>query len=232
MSWSLINSVGVESTGPVSSQGLTITGVTVGHLVIVSCNSWASAGAITGFTISDTHNTYTSTSAFSGTTGQDVKSTVQQFWSVVTTGGSLTVTVTPNATAYTTFAIAELSFTSGATITAESTSGSNGSSATASSGNLTFTSGDLIYGIADNGNQLTASNSGNFTIDQNINAGGDTESAATCYWLNSSGSPAAAAIAWGSSQQWNMMATAFKATPPAFLLERPFPGMPQALLTM
>jgi hypothetical protein len=220
MAWTHINGGGNYAAANVSSLAYaTAWTVTAGNLVVLSVDSWISAlGAVT-FSVSDTHNTYTAVTLNStdyGVTsgGNSGYSSVQFFWSVVTTGGTLTVTVTPSASSQVTFAVDEYSFTPGATVTVESHNAAATATGTGqpSSGNLTFTSGDLFVAAVDNPNAETVAHGTNFTLGYSTTAGGTGAPFSAEYWTNASGSPLAGTFTFGTADQYNCAAAAFKAT--------------------
>jgi hypothetical protein len=196
--------------------------VTVGHLIIVFLDiapQVKNASAPTA-TVSDGSNTYTqavlaTTKTSSG--GSPWSWEVVYCWySVATTGGTLTVTCTPSlSTAYLTMSIAEYSAGSGVTISQDgSTSntnylGTNSSSCTA--GAFTPTAGDLIVMGAD-----IDSSSNTYTAGSGFTLGYQATSSAGEPWCDeydtsASGSAINPTITLGTADQWLAVAAAFKA---------------------
>ena len=167
MSWSLVQSQMAFATSAVSSQAVTFSGsVTVGNLVVVGITSYCSGGA-TSYSVSDTHNTYHQ-DATKSSTGTYTDSTVDIWHSVVGTGGTLTVTVTPGSAAYVTVVVAEYSFSGTASV--DATNSAVGNSNAPDSGSLTITATDLVVGMCDNQNNHAPTAGGSFTIEQNQNS--------------------------------------------------------------
>jgi hypothetical protein len=204
---------------PVSTLAVTFgSSVSVGNLIVVCVNSWATSTSSRTYTCSDGSNTYSSTTLSDSVIGSGHHTDVQIFYSVATTGGALTVTITPSAACYATMGIEEYS-NPGSTITleAQAQAAGGGSSATSiSSGNMTFTSGDLLIAVTDNGDVTTVTAGTNSALGYSTSAGGGTgEPMSTEYWLNGSGSPLAGTFTFSPAGRWNCSAAAFLATPPA-----------------
>jgi hypothetical protein len=123
-----------------------VTGVTVGDLIVVSV-----VGTTATSSISDTHNTYTLVTSVSFDTGARYATI---FYSVVTTGGALTIT----ASGYGSFPVigaAEYSFTPG-NISVANTNTSSGNSLGLSTGPVTYTASTaLIVGTFGQGTNAT-----------------------------------------------------------------------------
>lgn len=193
---------GAKASGASGTPTVTITGVTVGNLLV--CNVVNFNANITS--ISDGSNTWTAL-----TTG-----TFAAFWTPVTTGGSLSITA---ATAPDwAMSVAEFS-PGGGTISSAGTAGTASGSSNAPAGGSRTVSTVPCLGIGffktGSVNSNTWSTSGNWVFDSNsgVNfASGTNFGSAISYWLAATPSPLTAAISLASSASWNGATAAFIST--------------------
>jgi len=220
MSWARVQptsgGLGASSnTGTSLSQSFP-SAVAVGDLVVVTVVAWCNYAGGDTIAVSDGHNSYNSTTPKLYNYNSTKYYISQIFWSVVTTGGTLNITVsTTGSTAANTnisFGIAEYSFLSGAIVTAESSNASSGTASLVTSGNLAFTPGDLLVAVMSNSFNQTVTAGANFTLGYvQHNASGLPSGDE--YWLSATGSPLAATFTVTSSNSWACSAVAFLAQP-------------------
>ncbi len=143
MSWSFVQKASNGTgTGTVSSCAVSLSGVAVGDLLFVTFSSYDPSSYT--YSISDGHNTYTPGPTRNSGGGFAIYSA--SFWTVVTTGGSLTITV--SSTTATGFNVGVLEFATapGAAISLVTNNSNNSATGNPSSGALTFGSaaGNLL----------------------------------------------------------------------------------------
>ncbi len=118
MSWAFVQKGVAHGTGGVSSITLSLTGVAVGNLLVVGMS--ANDPSSLTFGLSDGVNTYTAGGSMLATgAGTNIRSRV--WWTKVTTGGSLTLTLTVSSPVVLELGAVEFSAAPGATFSVQTT---------------------------------------------------------------------------------------------------------------
>ena len=224
MSWTKAQATVGATTSAGNAASLPVTlgsSVTAGNLIVVYVTNTYVGSTPSSFTMTDnkTGNIYSLAATCNQVPYSGYITTSAIYYSVVTAGGSsFTVTATPAQTSAIGLAIEEWSFTTGATITAESTNNSSSLSGTSlTSGNLTLTGSDLIAAIASILNPSGTGAAITFTAGSGFSLGYSN------YWLstyaiatesqpNIATSPLAATLTQSRTNPWLVLGVAFKAT--------------------
>jgi hypothetical protein len=182
--------------------------VSIGDLVIVSASTYSNSPP----TITDSGgNTYTKVAyQYNG-------ASVAIYYSIVTTGGVLTVTASSGG--YMSLCVDNYRYSAGALVSVDGFSTATGDGVSASSGAVTPTGTDLIYGVVSNTGNLSSLNPGSGFTSRYSNTG------ASGYYVSILAedqfgvtSPTAATMTLSTSNPWACACVAFKAAiPPIFL---------------
>ena len=204
MSWARVQGTGAQvSSGSTTTLTATFaSAVTAGDLIVVG----VSGASGTTPTVQDNKNSTNYTKAIANATDSFI------FYYVAPVGGSgFAVTVNFGAASYSSISIDEFSFTSGATISVDSTGNSGGSAGTATlGGNLTVSGTDLIIASVQSTASATYTAGSGFTLGYTVNyASGTAFGIASEYLLNETSN---INPTLGITSSWNMTAAAFKAT--------------------
>ena len=204
MSWSHVQGTGAQaSSGGITSLSKAfVSSVTVGNLICVGCANFTGGTP----TIGDTHNTYTLVGPF--TSGSD---NLGAAYAPVTTGGSITVTATVSSS-YPAISIDE--FDPGGTPAFDNDAHSSGTSTSISSGSVTVTGTDLLFGVVNPAGESPTIGSG-FSAGYNNNGGigGQSEGLMAEYQLNiTSNTAITASIPTTTSDPWIDLGLSFTAT--------------------
>lgn len=194
---------GNKASSASGTPSVSLTGVTVGDLLIVGVSA-----AATVTSLSDGHNTYTSLGNASPSAH------VTLFYSVVTTGGSLTITAGASASNWA-MGVAEFSPGGGTIATTGSNPTATGTSTAPATGNITISTPALVVGGFIAIAASSWSTSGNFTYDSNSGsnyAGGISYGYGMGYWLAANASPQDPALTLSSSVGWGGVGAAFTTT--------------------
>jgi len=203
MAWTRVQSGSASHTGA-GNVALTLTGVTVGNLLILN---GANNGATTFSTVGDTVNTWTKITSKAGT-----GVTSEMWYAIVTTGGSLTITAQNGSFG----SISVIEFNSGGgVISLDGTAATNsGGSTSPTTGNSTIVTPDLfVGGFGLSGvNSATMSSSGSYTADTTsyvAYVSGTHLGSGISYNLNANASPGNAAATLSSSENWTGIGVGF-----------------------
>lgn len=144
-----VQSTGVQSSGAVASQGKAFaSNVTAGNAIVCQI-AWFknSAGAVAISTVADgIGNSLAAFPSAQRTSTADTHAACDIWYKVNIAGGASTITVTPNASSFTSFTITEASGL--ATSSAEDTrSSAEGSSAAPACGAFTTASAGITFGV-------------------------------------------------------------------------------------
>jgi hypothetical protein len=156
MAFAHIQGSGNATSTEVTTLSVTLTGVTAGHVLVVGVVGDIFTTGALAFTCSDASNTYTSAAVYSNSAIIGITLSFQIFYAVVTTGGSLTVTITANTAANIGMAVDEYSYPGNFTID----SSVNNLTATATTaftlGTITVSrASELIYAVFATGGSTT-----------------------------------------------------------------------------
>jgi hypothetical protein len=140
MTWARIQGAGAQNSTASASVAVSLSGVVAGHLVICCVNR---LGTTTQSSFSDSQsNTWT----LLVDEAQSTQNSLSVYYSVITTGGSLTITSTASASpAYQSITADEYSFTAG-TISASHAVNTGYTQTAFSTGSATFSSNVLVIG--------------------------------------------------------------------------------------
>ena len=210
MSWALVNTGGIGATGTGGnlsfSPGWTANVGDVIVVAVVSFDVYLTGG------VSDGVNTWHQAGKMSS-----VAAFTELWYTVVTAGGSLTITATGQA--FSAMSVAELS--SGGTNALDHTAVTNsGNSNALSTGNVAGTAGDLWvggFGVGSAGGG-TISASGAFTLGYvNQYVPSNHLGIALNYLLNGSSTPQNAAVSMVTGEPWAAIGAAFIASAPSVI---------------
>ena len=188
----------------------TLMGATAGNLVVVGLT--ALVGTTTTFSISDGTNTDTA-DANKFENGD----TILIFHSVITTGGNLTIVITPSVSCAMGMGVDEYNFPAGALIALDGVVGTGGGSGTSqTTGNLVplpRASYRVTSGVANNIGTSTAGSG--FKAGYNYSRATSSHSPILCEdILTNTTSPIAVTSTSSASASWSIVGVAFKATVP------------------
>lgn len=208
MSWAYIQGTGIQYTGTQSAGSKAFSSnITAGHLIVVGITCYNPGSSITVTdSLSNSYSLAVKEQPVTTTGGAQI------FYSVATTGGACTVTVTPAAgSTYLSFSIDEYSFT-GSGVSVDSTGTGTNTSTTPATGALSPTGTDLVVGTVYTGGANTSYTAGTgMTLTYTANYGSNKVGIASEYDLNVSGS-ITPAVTLGSSCIWYMASAAFLPT--------------------
>jgi hypothetical protein len=210
VSWSLVQSTGVQSSGgAVTNVAATFPGsVTAGNLVVALSSSYFPP---TG--CSDSVNSTAYTLGANSTSAQNDRGYI--YWYVPPVGGTgFKVTVTASSF-YAALCVAEFTFGAGAAYSVDGSSANQGNSATPSAGSIAPTSSDLIVGCMAWQVSTSRSIAGPFAEVYGANYTSNSIGGSAVYALNEA---SAEDPTWtlGASSAWGAAVLAFKATASGF----------------
>lgn len=210
MSFTRIQGTGAKSTTSTTSQSATLAGVTAGHALFVVADCYVNIGGAPTTTIADSQgNTWlTAVSNPAVYIGTAARTTV--FYSIVTTGGTVTVTVTSSVAGSVALSLEEWSFAGPLGVESTATGTSSGFSSAAVTGSLSLTGTDLVvagFDILTSG--LTYTPSSGFTAGYTTNAGNPSQPFATEYNAAQSATPVAPGFTLSSTTLWSGVSAAF-----------------------
>lgn len=206
MSWSLVQSASANPTGPVTSMTVAFTSsVTVGNLVVVKVASFYAATSVTD----SGSNTWTQGVGNSG-------SNASIWYSHVTTGGVLTITVASSNAGGFYPAVEIQEWAGGSSSTVDGSALATGSSATPSPGSITTTgASDLVVSVAAlSASYGTVSPAAGFTLTYTNAYVSGSEGAANEYAANVAAGTYTPAFTITTPVSWTAAALAFAMPPP------------------
>ena len=194
-----------------SSLSWTLNDVTVGDLVLVGVTAYSASGIT--LKCSDGTNTYVEDVHTSGN-----NSYVAIFRSVVTTGGNLTITITPNVACVLSMGVDEYAFPPGYLVALDGVTGTgSGTSGSLTTGNLSPTTTGLVYGIGsgqeNNLGTLTAGSG--FTSRYNYSPSSANQTPICCEDITANTTtPITVTETASPGSHWVIVGAAYKATIP------------------
>lgn len=193
---------GVKAAASSGTPSITITGVTAGHLLVCGISAQSSVSSV-----SDGSNTWNLLTS----------GVLASFYTVVTTGGSLTITSASNT--FWALGVAEFNPGGGAIAKAGGATPAlaSGNSQTPLSSNYTVTTPCLGVGFfrTSSANGNTWSTNGNWIEDPNSSTNylnTTNYGFGLSYWLSASSSPIASTISLASIAAWNAEVAGFTST--------------------
>ena len=206
MSWTRVQSAGNVDSSASGNITVSLTGVAVGDLLVCAITTYGPAIG----SIGDTVNTWHKLGSQIGSGAY-----TDLWYTVVTTGGSLTITGTTQA--YSAIAVVEFNSGGGTISTDGSVVSINGDTSSPASGNITITTPALVVGGFGtcSVNSNTWSSTGSYTYDSTSGANfvsGTHYGVAIGYNLAAASSPADPALSLSTLCQWAAVGAAFQAT--------------------
>ena len=221
MAWTRVQSAGNVDTSGSGNNPVSLTSVAVGDLLVAAITNYdAEIGSI-----GDTVNTWHKIASKENVANIFY---TDLWYTIVTTGGSLTITGTTQAFS----GLAVVEFNPNGTITVDGTAATaSGTSTSPASGNVTITTPDLAVGAfgLGNGAPYTWSNSGSFTVDSGSAASyvsGSHYGVAIGYNLDANASPTDPTLTLSNALAvWAAVGIGFLATPFVLTVTGPSSGI-------
>lgn len=210
MAWSHIQGTG-NAAAAASTVAASLSGVATGNLLVVIGTARLNAGSPATLTISDGSNSYSTAYSVTTTYSGSNRASVYIFTAPVTTGGSLTFTLTPSAAADISLSVDEYnSAIPGAVIAATGTGNSNSiPSTTASTGTISYSG----TGLAVVGCQYSATSLTTFTpsagYTNGYNQGGAVVTNFASQYNVSQASPTTPTITTSGGSNWLIAGAVF-----------------------
>src|SRR4051794_3568798 len=176
---------------------------TAGNLLVLSASEYAGATNNIKSVTDDGGNTWTKINAWS-TAGHNSDG---ELWYSLTTKPAKLVTVTTGSAAYVSFTVQEFSGVAGL----DTSTGTSGTSTSASSGPPTAAAGKLVVGfVAGHGNSQQMSPTPGYSTQPQVSTTGSVASLITGYQI-SSGSPPSFGATFGTAMYWAAGVAVFRA---------------------